>query len=212
IKSRTNPQPQFSTFLAGAILNGTAGMFTGATESFVVTAPSVPEGQDPASLYSTAIAIGIDWQFCSTGGTLSGIDSSIQNGSVTFVAFTSAFPGGFNFISDFIISEGDNVTMSITATNATSSTTVFTNQSTNQTITEAITSGPLCLAEADFLIDSFDPTPITDFGTINITGASAETPSGSLGLLGATIFDLQQNGTTLTSVTISNSSVQITFL
>ncbi|EKM60074.1 uncharacterized protein PHACADRAFT_250944 [Phanerochaete carnosa HHB-10118-sp] len=215
IMSRADPadnsQIQFNPFAAGAAVTGAAGTITGATGSFVATAPSVPEGEDPTGLYSFSSTVGIDWQLCLTGGVLSGVGSYIQNGSVTFSIDTSAFPSGSISPSDFIISEGDNITVSVTATNATSSTSVYTNQNTNQTISVVIASGTLCMAEADFIIDQLN-TSLADFGTVDFTGVSAETAAGSLDLSGATIFEIQKHGTNLSTVSITNSSVQVTYL
>ncbi|EKM48754.1 uncharacterized protein PHACADRAFT_108325, partial [Phanerochaete carnosa HHB-10118-sp] len=189
---------------------------TGVTGSFTVPTLNVPEGDDPQALYAVATAMGLDWLVCQNGGIVTGIIATLQNGTETFTAYTFGFPGSTILISDFTVSAGDNITVNVTATNATSGTVVITNQSTNQTVSEVVPSGPLCLEEADVLIEFYNldgtQVPFADFGTLNTTGASAQTSSGPLGFSGTTTFDLEQNGTVLTSVSASNSSVQITFL
>ncbi|EKM58436.1 uncharacterized protein PHACADRAFT_193554 [Phanerochaete carnosa HHB-10118-sp] len=153
--------------------------------------------------------VGYDWYTCQTSGFLGGITTTLQSGLETASAYYQTFPGDVVPIQGFSVSVGDNITISTTGTNTTSSTVVFINQSTNQTVSQAVNSGPLC----DLLVgDSDQPSPFADFGTVNLTGASAETPSGPVGLSGATTLEIQQNDTVLASVLVSNSSLNIAYL
>ncbi|EKM58432.1 uncharacterized protein PHACADRAFT_193550 [Phanerochaete carnosa HHB-10118-sp] len=220
-KARDDPQPVLNPFTSGAVLNATAGTITGVTESFVIPNLSVPEGQDPTVAYTIVIELGMDWYNCPTGGILAGIQSVIDNGTVTNSAFFQAFPESASIVvfPDFSASVGDSITTSVTATNATSTTVIFVNQSTNQTVSQVVTTGTLCLQEADWLLEDLQTDggagsgiPFADFGVINITGVSAQTPSGPVGLAGATIFEMELNNTALTSVLVSNSTIDITYL
>ncbi|EKM48651.1 uncharacterized protein PHACADRAFT_266226 [Phanerochaete carnosa HHB-10118-sp] len=113
-------------------------------------------------------------------------------------------------------SAGDVVTISVTATTATSATVVITNESTNQTVSQVVTTGNLCMEEADWLVEDFevDGSLITlaDFDEIKFTDVSAGTARGSLDISGATILNIEQNGTVLTAVSSSRSTVDIVYV
>ncbi|EKM49838.1 uncharacterized protein PHACADRAFT_265552, partial [Phanerochaete carnosa HHB-10118-sp] len=212
----SSSQTAFTVNTAGAFLNTTAGAITGATGSLVIPSISVPQGEDPSVTYTAGVQIGIDSQSCPTGAISGGVQLTLSGGSQSNSAFILSFPEGIVFIEDFSISTGDNITISVSAQNATSGTVVFINQSTNQTVSLLATSGTLCMQEADWFVGDFDgpeiPLPFVNFGALNFTGASAETPTGSLDISGASILDIEQNGTVLTSVLASPSTVDIAFL
>ncbi|EKM49849.1 uncharacterized protein PHACADRAFT_265589, partial [Phanerochaete carnosa HHB-10118-sp] len=209
-------QPSFSPNVAGAVLNATAGAITGATGSFVIPSISVPQGEDPSVTYTAGVEIGIDSQFCPTGGILGGVQLTLSGGSQNNSAYVGFLPNENLFVEGLNFTTGDNITISVSAQNATSATVVFINQSTGLIVTVPGTSGTLCMQEADWLVLDFQgpeiPLPFVNFGALNFTGASAETPTGSLDISGALIFDIEQNGTVLTSVLTSPSTVDIAFL
>ncbi|EKM56205.1 uncharacterized protein PHACADRAFT_94682, partial [Phanerochaete carnosa HHB-10118-sp] len=133
-------------------------------------------------------------------------------------AFWTSFPdGNSHFFPSVSFVQGDNITVSIAMTNATSSTAVITNESTDETSTVAIETGPICSqAEVGWLLqavfdDSNDIIPYVDFGTVNIT-ASAETSSGPVDISNATIVTTVQNGTTLASASVEGGIVTIAFV
>ena len=67
---------------------------------------------------------------------------------------------------------------------------------------------------AEWIVEDFESNgslvPLSNFGTVVFTGATAGTSSGSsVGLSGATVIDLKQGNTVHTDVTI-NSASQVT--
>ncbi|EKM48755.1 uncharacterized protein PHACADRAFT_202441 [Phanerochaete carnosa HHB-10118-sp] len=129
--------------------------------SFLNPALSVPAGDEDQVIACTLVAaVDIDWMGCQTGGILDGFQSFIFDGSRRHPHL------------DFSVSVGDNlnITISVTAMNVTSGTVVITNQSTNQTVSRVVTSGPLCMMEADWLIVDLEEgfqIPFPDFGCLN---------------------------------------------
>ena len=70
--------------------------------------------------------------------------------------------------------------------------------------------GSLCETNAEWIIEDFEEgsgmVQFADFGTVTFTGASAKTGSGSVGVSGATIIDIEQNSKILTDCSTSGSS------
>ncbi|EKM49843.1 uncharacterized protein PHACADRAFT_106079, partial [Phanerochaete carnosa HHB-10118-sp] len=189
---------------------------TNVSASFTVSPPSVSGDGSSTSIFGVATMVGIDALFCPTGGAVAGIESFIQDDEQSFSAFITAFPDSSAIIAGFNASAGDNITVSIAVTNTTSVTVVITNESTGDIITETASTGTLCMGEADWVIENIGVDaglpPLADFGTINFTDVSAATSSGPLDITGATILNIEQNGTVLTSVSALPSEIDIVFV
>ncbi|EKM56197.1 uncharacterized protein PHACADRAFT_95920 [Phanerochaete carnosa HHB-10118-sp] len=209
--------PIIGNTTAGAQLNASTVPFTSVTGSFAIPTFAVPAGDDPSDLYIASLLVDLGSVFCENG-IIAGIEMGVDNGSQFIDAVWTSFPNAStNLFPSVSFAQGDNITVSIAMTNATSSTAVITNESTDETSTVAIETGPICSqAEVAWMIgsqidDSGDIIPFVDFGTVNIT-ASAETSSGPVDISNATIVTTVQNGTTIASASVEGDIVTIAFV
>ena len=105
--------------------------------------------------------------------------------------------------------------MTVTASSKTAGTATIENNSSGQKVSHSFSNegseGDLCETNAEWIIEDFEEgssmVEFADFGTVTFTGASAISGGSSVGLSGATIIDIQQNGNTLTDCSASGSSV-----
>ena len=123
-----------------------------------------------------------------------------------------------DFAFDFTgidIRPGDRITTNVVATSLTSGTATIINESTDQQVSHTFTlQPPLCQENAEWIVEDFEEdgqlVPRANWGTVTFTGASAGTPSGSVGPeSGATIINMEQNGRVLTDVTVSGATVNV---
>lgn len=102
--------------------------------------------------------------------------------------------------------------MTVTATSKTAGSAVLENLTTGKTVTQTFSSEstPLCEENAEWIVEDFEQgsslVPFADFGTITFTDASVTTSSGTTGVSGATIIDIEQNNKVLTNCSTSGSS------
>lgn len=102
--------------------------------------------------------------------------------------------------------------MTVTASSKTGGTAVIQNQSTGKSVSHTFSSqsASLCETNAEWIVEDFSSSgglvPFADFDSVTFTGASATTSSGTVGVSGATIFDIRQNSDVLTSCSTSGSS------
>ncbi|EKM56987.1 uncharacterized protein PHACADRAFT_91184 [Phanerochaete carnosa HHB-10118-sp] len=164
--------------------------------------------------------VGIDGVSCQNAILQTGIDTTIQNGQVTYDAWWEWFPfAAADFpAEDISVSAGDILTVSVTATSATSGTAEIINQSTAMAVVEDIATSPiaLCMSDAEWIVEDFSVggtlVPLANFGTVTFTGASAGTPSGSVDTSSANTVIINQNNVDLTSALISGSTVMVAYI
>ena len=112
--------------------------------------------------------------------------------------------------------------MTVTATSTTSGSAVIENLTTHQTVSQGfsgVTAGSLCEYNAEWIIEDFEEcngnscslVPFADFGTVEFTSCSAVKHGSTVGVTGATIFDIEQNGQILTSCSDTSSTVTCTY-
>lgn len=120
--------------------------------------------------------------------------------------------------SGISISAGDSITVTVTATSTSSGTATVKNNSKGTSVTHTFTSQSKALQElnAEWIVEDFSSggslVPFADFGSVTFTGASATGSSGTVGPSGATIIDIKQSGSVLTSVSTTSSSVTVTYV
>ena len=129
-----------------------------------------------------------------------------------YAAWYEWYPDYAYDFSGISFSPGDSVTLTVTASSTTSGTAVITNNSKGKTVTKQITSSSaLCEQDAEWIVEDFEEgnslVPLSNFGTVTFTGASA----GGTSLSGATIINMEQNGRVLTSASASGSSVTVEY-
>ena len=118
--------------------------------------------------------------------------------------------------SGISFSAGDSVKVTVTASSKTGGTATITNESTGKTVSHTFSGQPaLCEYDAEWIVEDFEEggglVPLSNFGTVTFTGASAGTSSGTVTPAGATIINMEQNGRILTSASASDSSVTVEY-
>lgn len=204
---------EFSTNWSGAVIETPpAGQtFTTVTGTFNIP---TPKGTGAASAW-----VGIDGDTAQNSILQSGVDFTVSGGKVSYQAWFEWFPNFAIDFSNFPISAGQSITVTVHSTSKTTGTVVLTNVSTGKSITQSVSapssSAALAGQNAEWIVEDFEEgnslVTLTNFGSVTFTGASASTSSQSVGVTGATVIDMQQNSKTLTSVTInSGSSLTVT--
>lgn len=214
-------------------------MFTNVTGTFEI--PRVSEPSYSSGLHGVSVWAGIGGVDCSDSFLLTGINFAVDDnndGNVSYqgqsallalllacqqticirAAFYQLFPGPPIFFSDAIFNVGDSVTLTITATSGTSGTVNIINHNTGQIFSESPTTADgaqLCMNNAEWFVEDLDnngtAVSFADFGTITFTDAFAQSGSAYVDLSGAIVVVPQQNSTILTSVSISQSTVTISY-
>ncbi|KAJ7611781.1 concanavalin A-like lectin/glucanase domain-containing protein [Roridomyces roridus] len=148
---------------AGAVLHLNAGTYKSATGSaltfvstFVVPTPKVPSGKSSSGFYAASAWVGIDdGDTCGTAILQTGIDFTIDNGDVSFDAYST---------TSGIVSL-ENLSTGVTVSKQLSSTTA------------------LCLQDPEWIVEQQGGqlVPVPDFGNVTFTNAQqAETNATSV--------------------------------
>ncbi|KAI0035573.1 aspergillopepsin [Vararia minispora EC-137] len=201
---------QFSTNWSGAVLVAGSSTFKTVTGTFTVPTPREPSGG--SGTHSSSAWVGIDGDTCQTAILQTGIDFNVNGGSVSFDAWFEWFPAFAQDFSGITVRAGDSITTTVTATSLTSGTATIVNHSTGQTVSHTFSGQPsLCQENAEWIVEDFQQgnslVPLSNFGTVTFTGASAGGTSPS----GATIINMEQNNRVLTSASVSGSSVSVAY-
>ncbi|EKM54079.1 uncharacterized protein PHACADRAFT_196513 [Phanerochaete carnosa HHB-10118-sp] len=214
-QNTSTTQPEFSTS-AGASLNASEGTFTSIVASTVIPYLSVPENQDLSLNYSASFFVGVGVISCENA-LAAGIGFSLQNGTQTNTASLQVFPATESHkIRGISFSPGDNVTVAVTALNATSGEVVMINQSMNQIVSKTVYTSYICREDVEVIVqqktvgDSL--VPLANFSTIDFTGVYAGTNTDPVNFSSATLLNIRENHTDLTYVSASSLDVAITFL
>ncbi|KAH9931596.1 peptidase A4 family-domain-containing protein [Fomitopsis serialis] len=208
-------QVSYSSNWAGAVWEKSSGTFKSVTGTFVVPTPSTPSGGSGS--YSASAWVGIDGDTCGNAILQTGVDFTVDGGSVSYDAWYEWYPDYAYDFSGISFSSGDTVKLTVTASSTTAGKAVIENVSTGKTVSKSITSSSaLCEENAEWIVEDYEEgsslVPFADFGTVTFTGASASTGSGSTGPSGATIIDIKQNNKVLTSVSTGSSSVTVKYV
>jgi hypothetical protein len=138
----------------------------------------------------------------------------ITGSSITYDAWYEWYPDYAYDFSGIPLSAGDSITVTVTATSKTAGTATIKNNTTGKTVKHSFSNvasvGDLCEYNAEWIVEDFEQgssmVQFADFGTVTFTGASAKTGSGTVGVSGATIIDIEQNNKVLTNCSTSGSS------
>lgn len=206
---------EYSSNWAGAVLIGTG--YSKVTGTFTVPTPSIPSGGSRSKQYCASAWVGIDGDTCDTSILQTGVDFCIQGSSVSFDAWYEWYPDYAYDFSGISISAGDVITVTVDATSDSAGTATVENTSTGQTVTHSFSgeSDELCEYNAEWIVEDFEENdslvPFADFGTVTFSDATATDGGSTVGPSGATIIDIEQSGKVLTSVSVSSSSVTVTY-
>ncbi|KAJ4417490.1 hypothetical protein N0V82_006154 [Gnomoniopsis sp. IMI 355080] len=207
---------EYSSNWAGAVLIGSG--YKSVTGTFVVPTPSTPSGGSSRTEYAASAWVGIDGDTASNSILQTGVDFYVEGSSIGFDAWYEWYPDYAYDFSGITISAGDTIKVTVTATSTTAGTATVQNVSKGTTVTHTFTSQSKALQElnAEWIVEDFSSgnslVPFADFGTVTFTGASATTGSGTVTPAGATIIDIEQNGDVLTSVSVSGSTVTVSYV
>ncbi|EPT03236.1 hypothetical protein FOMPIDRAFT_1022551 [Fomitopsis schrenkii] len=206
---------EYSSNWAGAVLSTSAGTWKSVTGTFTVPTPKTPSGGSGS--YSASAWVGIDGDTCDSAILQTGVDFTIDSGSVSYDAWYEWYPDYAYDFSGISFSAGDSVEVTVTATSTKAGTAKIENLTTGKTVSKSITSSSaLCEQDAEWIVEDFEEdgslVPFANFGTVTFSSASAGKSSGSSGPSGATIIDIEQNSKVLTSVSTTSNSVTVSYV
>jgi hypothetical protein len=162
----------------------------------------------------------LDGDTCQSGLIQTGVFWCVQDGSYSYEAWYEYIPEASIAFSDVTVSSGDVITVTVTRDGTNGGTTTLENTSNGQTGTHTFsgqTDGTLCGTNAEWIVEDFESgsslVPFANFGTVTFTGSTAVIGGNTVQAGGdsATIIDLTQNGSDLTSTNISGDTVTVTY-
>ncbi|KAH9895603.1 peptidase A4 family-domain-containing protein [Cubamyces lactineus] len=201
------------TFGAGAVVKSVTGTFT-------VPVPNPPPGGDPHEIYESAAWLGIDGYACDTALLRTGAGFIHVNGIVTANVWYEWFPSIPRTYLNLTVIPGDIITATVTASTPQSGTVAIVNNSTGEQMSIALDSAdyaPLCRESGEWIVGfPSQPNgtqarlPLPDFGKVTFSGAFASVydPTSPV----TTVFNIADNGTTLTSVSTEYDTVIIDYI
>ena len=207
-------QVQYSSNWAGALYAAPPqGTFTAVSAQ--VTVPSTTG----ASGRSASAWVGIDGDTYGNAILQTGIDFTRTSSGTTYDAWYEWYP---DYAYDFSMSmsAGDVIQMSVTSTSASAGTAVLQNLSTGQKVTKALnapsSSSHLGGQNAEWIVEAYESggqqVTLANFGTVHFTSTSAKTSSGSsVSASGAQVIEIKNGNTVETGVSISGSTVAVTY-
>ncbi|KAF9076595.1 peptidase A4 family-domain-containing protein [Rhodocollybia butyracea] len=207
----------FSENWAGAVLVASTATYKAVTGTFTVPTPKSTGGSEQQC--STAW-VGIDGDTCQTAILQTGVDFCVTGTSVEYDAWYEFFPADSIDFTGISFSAGDSVTVTATVISTTEGTLKIENNTKGQTVSKTVSSSAkLCQTNAEWIVEDFEEcegsdcslVPFANFGTIEFTGASATTSSGSVGPADAQVLDIEQSSV-LTSTTVSGSTITVKFV
>ncbi|KAI8628412.1 peptidase A4 family-domain-containing protein [Xylariaceae sp. FL1651] len=192
---------------AGAVLIGTE--YSTVSGTIVIPKPSIPVGGSSARTYSASAWVGIDGSTCQSAILQTGVDFNVRGGVASFEGWYEWYPDYSYTFSNFKISFGDTIAMSVTATGRNSGSVTLENKTTGQVITHSFSNqnGNLCRVNAEWIVEDFSQgnslVPFANFDTVTFTDVSV---NGRKDLSGATIYDIKQGNRVYTSCSTPGSN------
>jgi hypothetical protein len=208
---------EYSTNWAGAVLIGTG--YTSVTAEFTVPRPKLPTGASSSSQYCASAWVGIDGDTCSTAILQTGIDFCIQGSTVSYDAWYEWYPDYAYDFSGISISAGNVMKITVDASSKTTGTATVENVSTGKSVTHTFSGGvdgDLCEYNAEWIVEDFESNsslvPFANFGTVTFENAEATSGKSTVGPSGATIINIKQSNSVLTSSSVSSNSVTVEYI
>ncbi|KAM0245150.1 hypothetical protein ACHAQJ_010643 [Trichoderma viride] len=195
---------------------------TGVTEvsgTFTVPQPRVPPGGDPGISYCGVAWVGIDgW----TNGDLiqTGVLWCIFENETFWEPWYEYLPAPITSYEGVSVGAGSVVTVTATKTGTNSGFTTLTVDGITVSQTFSGESFSLPGTSAEWIVEDYEVSvlgppfvPFADFGSVTFTGATAVVNGATLtpGEGAWFIIDLEQNGTSITSSSLSGSTVTINY-
>jgi len=201
---------QYSRNWSGAVWEENDGTFTYVTGTFNVPTPSGQSGS------AASAWVCIDGDTCANAILQVGVDFTVTDDGVSYDAWYEWYPDYAYYFSDFSMSGGDVIKVSVIATSTTSGSAQVENLSNGQSASQQLSSAyALCGQNAEWIVEDFDdngaPVPFANFGTVAFWDALA-TGSGTYTPDGAIIMEIDQNSQVLTSSSASGSYLSIQYI
>lgn len=204
---------EYSSNWAGAVLYGTSWRTVVGT--IVVPTPKLPAGASSRTTYYASAWVGIDGDSCDSAILQTGIDVAVTGaGRTTYSGWYEWYPDYAYDFSNFAVKAGDTVriTVRVAANSMRQGTAILENLTTGKSVSHTFgtQAAALCGHDAEWIVEDFDSggrlVPFANFGRVVFSDASAGQLGGStLGVSGATIVDLKQNGRVLTACGVDGS-------
>jgi len=213
-----------SNWTGGVLTAPPAGeTFNAVSASFVVPTPSLPSGAQSGTSYSASIWVGIDGDTYQNAIWQSGIDVTASKSgskvSYSYDAWYEWYPDYAYDFSGITISAGDTIKVSLTTTNSKKGSVILENVSTGVTVTKTLTSTyALGGQNAEWIVEDYlsgnSQVALVDWGTVTFTDTVATGSGGtSEGAEDADVILLENSsGTVLSSVTVSDTEVVVTYV
>ncbi|KAJ3889209.1 acid proteinase [Lentinula edodes] len=215
---------EFSSNWAGAVLVANTATYKSVTGTFTVPTPKSTGG---SSEECATAWVGIDGDTCETAILQTGVDFCVTGSSVSYDGWYEFYEtddpiqpaDSFDF-SGISFSAGDSVTVTATVISTTEGTLTIVNNSKGTTVSKTVSSSAkLCETNAEWIVEDFEEcegnscslVPFANFGTIEFTGASATTSSGTVTPAGSTLIEIEQSNKVLTTVSQSGSTVTVVY-
>ncbi|KAI0325217.1 acid proteinase [Cubamyces sp. BRFM 1775] len=208
-------QTYYSAAWSGAVLYYSKGTsWQNVTGTFTVPTPQEPF--NATGFHSASAWVGLDGYNCNNL-LQTGVDFSVNGNKVTYTPWYEWYPASAKDFSGFPIHAGDTITATVIATSSTNGTATLFNHATGAQVTHTFSNQPaLCNVSAEWIVEDYiengKRVPLSDFGTITFTNISAERSSGPVDPSGARIYEIKQNGTQLTSVSVTSSAVVVNYV
>ncbi|KAI2626172.1 peptidase A4 family-domain-containing protein [Xylaria nigripes] len=200
---------EFSTNWSGAVLSDKVGSFTYVTGTIVVPTP-----KSGGSAASSAAWVGIDGDTCKTAILQTGVDISVNaDGSPSYDAWYEWYPDFAHDFTNFTVSSGNEVRMTVNATTTGTGIALLENLTTGGSVTHTFTkqNSPLCEQDAEWIVEDYAEggglVPFANFDAVVFTDAETIKDGECIGPTGANIFNIQEaDGEILTDCEVTDAS------
>ncbi|KAF2085963.1 hypothetical protein K490DRAFT_45638 [Saccharata proteae CBS 121410] len=201
----------YSSNWAGAVYEEPpSGTFTAVAATITVPVPSATA----VGTYSASAWVGIDGDTYGNAILQTGVDfTAKKTSSTTKTSFDAWYEWYPDYAYDFSldVDAGDVIYMSVTSTSSKAGKAVIENLTTGKTVTKSLTSSSALGGEnAEWIVEDYESggslVNFADFGTVLFTGATAKTNTETVGTSDASIIEIKQSKSVLTTVTIPSSS------
>ncbi|KAJ6024242.1 hypothetical protein N7540_005039 [Penicillium herquei] len=207
---------QYSQNWAGAVLIGTG--YTSVTGVFTVPTPQAPNGSSGTGNYAASAWVGIDGDTWNKAILQTGIDFTVRGGNASFSAWYEWYPEYAYDFTNISISAGDEIKVSVQATSKSAGFAIVENLSTGVKVSHEFfggEGGELAELNAEWIVEDFQQgltlVDFADFGTVSFRNACAVDNGVAVGPSAASLVDIKQKGNVLTSSSVTDNTVVVSY-
>ncbi|KAJ5638424.1 hypothetical protein N7528_000814 [Penicillium herquei] len=210
------PHVQYSQNWAGAVLIGTG--YTSVSGVFTVPTPQAPNGSTGTGSYAASAWVGIDGDTWNKAILQTGIDFIVKGGNASFSAWYEWYPQYAYDFTNISISAGDEIKVSVQATSTSTGFAVVENLSTGVKVSHEFfggEGGELGELNAEWIVEDFQQglalVDFANFGTVSFRNACAVDNGTVVGPSAASLVDIKQRGIVLTSSSVTDNTVVVSY-